>query len=235
MDPLRHMSLMREIGIDWYIPRASLANQLPQLNHVILTPSKDLSVESSHAATADSSVASTSRTRPKLDIELDAIPAKKLAVKPPVKSPVAVAEAIRDFDLLVASNTNYIFVCDIKASPLNAVWERSVRQFLDEISFSLGALVNEQCSLDYFSWPLQENVRSNLGEIQLSQLLNGFLQQRVSVDKKVAVLFGDNAQRYVNPFLLAKNIPMVKSTNLGKLFSMPVLKAQLWSDLQLIS
>jgi hypothetical protein len=229
------MSLMREIGIDWYIPRASLANQLPQLNHVILTPSKDLSVESSHAATADSSVASTSRTRPKLDIELDAIPAKKLAVKPPVKSPVAVAEAIRDFDLLVASNTNYIFVCDIKASPLNAVWERSVRQFLDEISFSLGALVNEQCSLDYFSCPLQENVRSNLGEIQLSQLLNGFLQQRVSVDKKVAVLFGDNAQRYVDPFLLAKNIPMVKSTNLGKLFSMPVLKAQLWSDLQLIS
>jgi hypothetical protein len=230
------MSLLRELGVDWYTTKASLAGQSPELSRAIILPFVAEIADAAHLSSQANTIGSNIRVRPKLDIELGEIKTKiVVASKPKVRPPVVSSEPIVSFNLLVATSSNYAFVCDVKTCPLNAIWERSVKSFLDEISFSMGQSVNSRISLNYFSWPLLDNIHTNLGEVQLSQLLNGFLQQRIAIDKKAIILFGENAQRYVKPFISNADIKSVNSIGLGKLFSSPNLKAELWEKLQLIN
>jgi hypothetical protein len=237
MDPLKHMSLLRELGVDWYVPKAIFVSQPQQIDRItMLRCDHDFTGHSvvSNNNSNHVSVSSIARSFPKLDIDLDGVKDKiENNVKPKAKPIVKAKELIPSFNLLVARSASLVFVTDVKANPLTAVWERSVRQFFDEIETSCGLDGKKVQSLDYFSWPIAGSANVNLGEDQLIQLLAGFMRQRILGDKKGVILFGDNAKQYGTSVVSdINNLQVIAASSLGVMFTSVAAKAALWRDLQ---
>jgi hypothetical protein len=237
MDPLRHLSLLREVGVDWYTPITSLAVNPLRLKNVTITPeapqSSRIEFEPLVAKTVASSLAK--KSKPDIDFGLDT--AKKSPKYEPVVapklSPRIVIEKINSFNLLVATSGSLVFITDVKTNPLTAVWERSVRQFFDEIDLACSSTDKKVQSLDYFSWPIAGSGNKSLGEDQLIQLLTGFMRQRIVGDKKGVILFGDNAKQYGASVVLSMNgLQVIAAPALGVMFTSVTAKAALWRDLQ---
>jgi hypothetical protein len=237
MDPLRYSSLLRELGVDWYIPREELLLEPTLLQKNTIYPLLQFSSKIETAPLHDDAtiVRSLTKSKPQIDFGLDT--AKKL-----IKNEQAVAATpapriatvkIASFNLLVASSGSLVFVTDVKTNPLTAVWERSVRQFLDEIDLACSSKNIKVQALDYFSWPIAGSGNQSLGEDQLIQLLTGFMRQRIVGDKKCVILFGDNAKQYGTSVVLSMNgLQVIAAPALGVMFTSVTAKAALWRDLQ---
>jgi hypothetical protein len=239
MDPLKHMSLLREIGVDWYTTRVALAMNPSGLDTVHLTRADEVKSQmESHGVSYEAESASV-KVKPIIDFGLDApknrqVP-EHLAVSPSKAAPLLKA-VIVPFDLLVVSGVSIVFIIDVKTSPLSAVWERSVRQFFGEIELACDFNEEKLQSLDYFSWPIAGRANSNLGEDQLIQLLAGFMRQRISGDVKGVILFGDNAKQYSTSVVSSINkAQVITAPGLGEMFASFSAKASLWKDLQLLT
>jgi hypothetical protein len=239
MDPLQHMSLLREIGVDWYAPRDFLAINPLSLERVHITLADEVKppVEAQAVGVSKSTQPVSIKVKPIIDFGFDSQKSKPIAealvVAPGSKTTPVVKSVIAPFNLLVVSGEYLVFVVDIKISPLSAVWERSVRQFFDEIELACGSSVNRAQSIDYFSWPIAGNTSMSLGEDQLIQLLAGFMRPRISDDVKGIVLFGDNANQYSTSVFSSKNNAQVITVpGLAAMFTSFSAKASLWKDLQ---
>jgi hypothetical protein len=237
MDPLRHLSLVREFGVDWYIPRTSLLISPPSLEKVTIAaevaPTSGVALEP--VVTKPVTAPAAKKSKPDIDFGLDIV--KKSAINDriiaPKVSPRVVAEKIDSFSLLVASSASLIFVTDVKTNPLTAVWERSVRQFFDEIEVACVLNSKKVQSLDYFSWPIPGSAKLNLGEDQLIQLLTGFMGQHITSDKKGVILFGENAKQYGSVALSSiAGLQVIAAPSLGSMFTGVAAKVALWKDLQ---
>jgi hypothetical protein len=233
------MSLLREIGVDWYVPRQSLASEPCALAKVQISPVALVKENKPSTLTVDVAGKQAQRKHmPNIDFGLDqstpkfatnviSVEAKKARSASPAKV------SIESFDLLVASGESIVFVCDVKTNPLNAVWERSVKQFFSEIQQSLCQQINVNLSLDYFSWPVRGTKNISLGEQQLMQLLFGFMGHRITDDKKAIILFGDNAKRHASSMVSSESsIVVISASGLGEMFTKFSAKAALWRDLQ---
>ena len=234
MDPLRHISLVKELGIDWCIPRMLLAVKPAQLARVTISPAVE-STASKNLVVKAAATPLVKKSTPKIDFGLDkpkTVPqtAKAINFK---QRPRLVTEQVDSFNLLVAVGSSLVFIVDVKTNPLTAVWERSVRQFFDEIETACGSNSQKVQPLDYFSWPIAGSTNVNLGEDQLIQLLAGFMRQRILGDKKGVILFGDNAKQYGTSVVSDINkLQVIAAPNLGVMFTSVAVKAALWRDLQ---
>lgn len=237
MDPLRHLSLVRELGIDWYIPRTSLSIAAMSVENLAIAPKNTPQSDAKLVSLASPSIANPTVKRSKPDIDFGLDTAKKL-----IKNEQAVAATpapriatvkIASFNLLVASTGSLVFVTDVKTNPLTAVWERSVRQFFDEIDLACSSNNIKVQALDYFSWPIAGSGSMSLGEDQLIQLLTGFMRQRIIGDKSGVILFGDNAKRYGASVVSSMNsLKVITVPSLGVMFTNTAAKAALWRDLE---
>ncbi|MFT6412633.1 MAG: hypothetical protein ACJASL_000415 [Paraglaciecola sp.] len=234
MDPLRHISLVKELGIDWCIPRMLLAVKPAQLARVTISPAVE-STASKNLVVKAAATPLVKKSTPKIDFGLEKpkiMPQTAQAINFKQR-PRLVMEKIDSFNLLVASSGSLVFVTDVKSSPLTAVWERSVRQFFDEIDRACSSTDKKVQSLDYFSWPIAGSGNQSLGEDQLIQLLTGFMRQRIIGDKKGVILFGDNAKQYGTSVVLSMNgLQVIAAPALGVMFTSVTAKAALWRDLQ---
>jgi hypothetical protein len=239
MDSLTHISLLREIGVDWYLPNRPLGLNPPVLEKVLISPvglkTPLLSSEIADITEVKKLNTTKTKTKPAIDFGLDTVKksTKKDSVIASKAAPRIVIEKIDSFNLLVASSGSLVFVTDVKTNPLTAVWERSVRQFFDEIDRACSSTDKKVQSLDYFSWPIAGSGNKSLGEDQLIQLLTGFMRQRIVGDKKSVILFGDNAKQYGTSVVLSMNgLQVIAAPALGVMFTSVTAKAALWRDLQ---
>jgi hypothetical protein len=219
------------------MPLAVIQSPLPRV--IISSESKaDVTVALVSAASSDDSGREFIKVKPNIDFGLDTVkesPKQELIIVQKAPSRVVI-EKIDSFNLLVASSSSLVFVTDVKTNPLTAVWERSVRQFFDEIELACDSNGKKVQSLDYFSWPIAGNANVNLGEDQLIQLLAGFMHQRILGDKKGVILFGDNAKQYGTPVVSdIDNLQVIAAPSLGTIFTSVAAKAALWRDLQALN
>jgi hypothetical protein len=240
MDSLYHLSLLREVGVDWYIPRMPLAVIQNPLPNVTISPAIKTEVKKGlvSAISRDIDTGPLIKAKPNIDFGLDIVKKsqkKELVIAPKV-SPRIVIEKANSFNLLVAASASLVFVTDVKTNPLTAVWERSVCQFFDEIKTACRLNSNTVQSLDYFSWPIAGSANVNLGEDQLIQLLAGFMRQHILGDKKGVILFGDNAKQYGTSVVSdIDNLQVIAAPSLGAIFTSVAAKAALWRDLQVLN
>lgn len=237
MDPLRYSSLLRELGVDWYLPREELLLEPTSLQKNTIYPLLQFSSKIETAPLHDDAtiVRSLTKSKPEIDFGLDT--AKKLIKNEqavaPTPAPRIATVKIASFNLLVASTGSLVFVTDVKTNPLTAVWERSVRQFFDEIDLACNSNNIKVQALDYFSWPIAGSGSMSLGEDQLIQLLTGFMRQRIIGDKSGVILFGDNAKRYgVSVVSSMNSLKVITAPSLGVMFTNTAAKAALWRDLE---
>jgi hypothetical protein len=239
MDLLRHISLLGQMGVDWYVPRIPLVDDVCVLEKIPVSPATAIkpqpAVIKEHGN--DLSEIAVAKSRPSIDFGLDTPKplVKAEAIETTAKASVVVSKTkamVENFNLLVISTETLICVCDVKTNPLSAVWERSVRSFFDEIYIALEKTASVGASLDYFSWPLPGTNAVSLGGNQLTQLLNGFMQQRMSGRLKGIVLFGNNSERHMASLANANDARVILAPSLGVVFSKSQYKAALWRDLQ---
>jgi hypothetical protein len=240
MDPLQHITTLKEMGIDWYVPRSILAADSASIERITIIREAKPQVQIESESLVSKHVTNSLVKKPKLNIDFGLDTVKRsstleqaAASKP---APRIVAEKIASFNLLVASSGSLIFVTDVKTNPLSAVWERSVRQFFDEIDFACGAASKKVQAFDYFSWPIIGNTNMNLGEDELIQFLTGFMRQHITETKKGVVLFGDNAKQYGASVVSSINdLHVIAAPSLGVMFTNFSAKAALWSNLQILT
>jgi hypothetical protein len=241
MDSLKHSSLLREIGVDWYIPRIPLAVIQNSLAKIVVSPVMKTDEKPLLEPVMPSDIAKPAlrKAKPDIDFGLDELKPSQSIVSAEVKTPkvAAIPKAeIEKFNLLVSVSGSLVCVSDVKTNPLSAVWERSVKQFFDELQLSYDVNKEARSSINYFSWPLPGHTKMNIAEEQLGQLLNGFMQQRISGACKIVILFGDSAQRHVGSLFSDDDFPtIIKAPALGKMFTISAYKSSLWKDLQALN
>jgi hypothetical protein len=156
-----------------------------------------------------------------------------------VRAPVPDAGSARAvaFNLLIVTFTpGVLFVSDIRQAPLTAALESGVLAFLRDVMSAIGRPPpSDAATVDYFQWPWVMKPGVDASEARAREVLDGLLgRKRRESSADLLVLMGRTARRCVNiddgPDGQAA-VQIVRSEALGRLFSTPGQKDELWRAL----
>ena len=141
------------------------------------------------------------------------------------------------FNLLMATFApGVLFVSDIRKAPLAPALESGVVSFLRDVMGAIGRpLRDESVAVDYFQWPLVRKPGVDASEARAREVLDGLLGRKlreshvdlvVVMGRTASGLMGGSEQHYA-----MRGARIVHSEALGRLFSAPGRKEELWRAL----
>jgi hypothetical protein len=265
INEVHRQAYLQAMGVASYMPRlqlpGALASRLCELPVRVELPPEEAAVSAAPVieagAAAQSPVqqrhgassSSVAALQALLDDKKPAATTRRAVTSKPVAIEGNAAQAntaigdqlVPQFSLTVIRGQNLLIIDEGLAGHINP---NEYLQLLQNMLFAVGA-GKQSLSIGGFSWPMAKNSPLDQTELAARQTLQSFLGKlSEQIQARYWLLMGDTSARYVAEPDLAKgslvahpslSLQMLCTESAGQMLAEPMLKAQVWQQLQVLS